>query len=157
MTLSRREFLKAGVAGSLAIGTGGLLSACGTGNTVKAFTASTVGKPRYGGTLRAGLTGGSTADTLDPLNAITNVDFSRIDNLYEPLIGLTPAAQPVNVLAEELTSNAKGTEWTLRVRQGITFHNGKTLTADDVIYTFQQILRPRRPPRPAWPRSTPRA
>jgi peptide/nickel transport system substrate-binding protein len=145
MTFSRREFLKAGLAGSLAIGTGGLLEACGTGNTVKAFTASAVGKPRYGGTLRAGLTGGSTADTLDPLNAITNVDFSRIDNLYEPLIGLTPAAQPVNVLAEELTSNAKGTEWTLRVRQGITFHNGKTLTADDVIYTFQQILNPKAP------------
>ena len=78
---------------------GGLLSGCGTGNTVKAFTTSTAGKPRRGGTLRAGLTGGSSADTLSPLNAITNVDFSRIDNLYEPLIGLTPAAQPVFVLA----------------------------------------------------------
>src|SRR5580698_11475906 len=117
MTLSRRDFLKTGLAGSLAIGAvgaGGLLSGCGTGNTVKAFTTSTAGKPRYGGTLRAGLTGGSTADTLDPLNAITNVDFSRIDNLYEPLIGLTPAAQPVNVLAEELTHNANATEWTVR-------------------------------------------
>ena len=145
MTFSRREFLKAGLAGSLAVGTGGLLSACGTGNTIKAFTSSTTGKPRYGGTLRAGLTGGSTADTLNPLNAITNVDFSRIDNLYEPLVGLTPAAQPVNVLAEELTSNAKATEWTIRIKQGITFHNGKTLSADDVIYTFRQILNPKAP------------
>jgi len=145
MTFSRREFLKAGLAGSLAVGAGGLLSACGTGNTIKAFTTSTVGKPRYGGTLRAGLTGGSTADTLDPLSAVTNVDFSRIDNLYEPLIGLTPDARPVYVLAEEVTPNAKATEWTIRVKQGITFHNGKTLTADDVIYTFQQILNPKTP------------
>jgi peptide/nickel transport system substrate-binding protein len=145
MTFSRREFLKAGLAGSLAVGTGGLLSACGTGNTIKAFTASHAGKPRYGGTLRAGLTGGSTADTLDPLSAVTNVDFSRIDNLYEPLIGLTPDAKPVYVLAEEVTPNAKATEWTIRVKQGITFHNGKTLTADDVIYTFQQILNPKTP------------
>ncbi len=145
MTFSRREFLKAGLAGSLAVGAGGLLSACGTGNTIKAFTTSTAGKPRYGGTLRAGLTGGSTADTLDPLSAVTNVDFSRIDNLYEPLIGLTPGAQPVYVLAEEVTPNAKATEWTIRVKQGITFHNGKTLTADDVIYTFQQILNPKAP------------
>ena len=73
------------------------------------------------------------------------MDFSRIDNLYEPLVGLTPEAQPVNVLAEELTPNAKATEWTVRVKQGITFHNGKTLTADDVIYTFQQILNPKAP------------
>jgi peptide/nickel transport system substrate-binding protein len=145
MTFSRREFLKAGLAGSLAIGTGGLLSACGTGNTIKAFTASTTGKPRYGGTLRAGLTGGSTADTLNPLNAITNVDFSRIDNLFEPLVGLTPDAQPVNVLAEELTPNAKATEWTVRIKHGVTFHNGKDLTADDVIYTFRQILNPKAP------------
>ena len=145
MTFSRRDFLKAGLAGSLAVGAGGLLSACGTGNTIKAFTTSTAGKPRYGGTLRAGLTGGSTADTLDPISAITNVDFSRIDNLYEPLIGLTPDAKPVYVLAEEVTPNAKATEWTIRVKQGITFHNGKTLTADDVIYTFQQILNPKTP------------
>jgi peptide/nickel transport system substrate-binding protein len=106
MTFSRRECL-AGLAGSLAVGAGGLLSACGTGNTIKAFTTSTTGKPRYGGTLRAGLTGGSTADTLDPVSAVTNVDFSRIDNLYEPLIGLTADAQPVYVLAEEVTPNAK--------------------------------------------------
>ena len=145
MTFSRREFLKAGLGGSVAVGAGGLLSACGTGNTIKAFTTSTAGKPRYGGTLRAGLTGGSTADTLDPISAITNVDFSRIDNLYEPLIGLTPDAKPVYVLAEEVTPNAKATEWTIRVKQGITFHNGKTLTADDVIYTFQQILNPKAP------------
>src|SRR5580700_3692895 len=145
MTFSRREFLKAGLAGSLAVGAGGLLSACGTGNTIKAFTTSTAGKPRMGGQLRAGLTGGSTADTLSPLNPITNVDFSRINNLYEPLVGLTPEALPVNVLAEELTPNAKATEWTLRIRQGITFHNGKPLTVDDVIYTFQQILNPKAP------------
>ena len=156
MNVSRREFLKAGLAGSLAVGAGGLLSACGTGNTIKPFTTAKVGKPQTGGQLRTGLTGGSTADTLSPLNPITNVDFSRINNLYEPLIGLTPEAQPVNVLAEEITPNAKATEWTVRIKQGITFHNGKPLTADDVIYTFRQILNPRPPgpPRPAWPRST---
>ena len=63
----------------------------------------------------------------------------------EPLIVLTPEAQPVVVLAEELTPNPKATEWTLRIKQGITFHNGKPLTVDDVIYTFQQILNPKAP------------
>ena len=149
MRVSRRDFLKTGLTlGAGGLLGGGLLSGCGTGNTVKAFTTSTAGKPRRGGTLRAGLTGGSSADTLDPLNAITNVDFSRIDNLYEPLVGLTPDAQPVFVLAEELTPNAKATEWTLRSASGITFHNGKDLTADDGIYTFRQILNPKAPAAP---------
>ena len=60
------------------------------------------------------------------------------------------------VLAEELTSNKDATEWTVRIKQGITFHNGKDLTADDIIYTFQTVLNPKAPgpPRPAWPPST---
>ena len=103
MRVSRRDFLKTGLtlgaAGAGGLLGGGLLSGCGTGNTIKAFTTSTAGKPGTGRHAAAGLTGGSTADTLDPLNAITNVDFSRIDNLYEPLVGLTPDAQPVFVLA----------------------------------------------------------
>jgi F0F1-type ATP synthase membrane subunit c/vacuolar-type H+-ATPase subunit K len=53
MTFSRRDFLKAGLAGSLAAGAGGLLSGCGTGNTIKAFTTSDAGRPRRGGQLRA--------------------------------------------------------------------------------------------------------
>src|ERR1035438_2325344 len=149
MTVSRRDFLKTGLtvgaAGAGGLLTGGLLSGCGTGHVTRATTMPAGGKPRMGGTLRAGLTGGSSADTLSPLNAITNVDFSRIDKLYEALIGLPPDAQPVFVLADELTPNAKATEWTLRVARGITFHNGKDLTADDVIYTFQQILNPKAP------------
>ena len=51
----------------------------------------------------------------------------------------------MNVLAEELTPNEDATEWTVRIKQGITFHNGKDLTADDVIYTFRTVLNPKAP------------
>jgi peptide/nickel transport system substrate-binding protein len=146
MDLSRREFVKTAVAGSLAAGAGGLLSGCGISAAPTASSAPVAsGPPRRGGTLRAAITGGSTADTLDPLDAITNADFSRVDNLYEPLVGLTPGAQPVLVLADEVTPNATATEWTVRLKPGITFHNGKDLTADDVIYTFQTIMNPKAP------------
>jgi peptide/nickel transport system substrate-binding protein len=71
MTVSRRDFLKSGLtlgaAGAGGLLTDGLLSGCGTGNVTRANTIPTAGKPRRGGTLRAGLTGGSSADTLDPL------------------------------------------------------------------------------------------
>ena len=75
MNFSRREFLKTGLAGSLAVGAGGVLSACGTGNTIKPFTVSNVGKPQTGGQLRAGRAGehrrdGRTRGIRDALNVI---------------------------------------------------------------------------------------
>jgi peptide/nickel transport system substrate-binding protein len=146
MDLNRRDFMKTAVRGSLALGSAGLLSSCGI-NTADISTAvhEASGPPRRGGTLRAAITGGSTADTLDPLSAVSNADFSRVNNLFEPLLALTPQAQATFVLAEELTPNATATEWTLRLKPGITFHNGKDLTADDVIYTFRTVLNPKAP------------
>jgi len=126
MDLSRRDFMKTAVTGSLALGSAGLLSSCGI-NTADISTAvhRASGPPKRGGTLRAAITGGSSADTLDPLSSVSNADFTRVNNLFEPLLGLTPQAQPVFVLADELTPNATATEWTLRLKSGITFHNGK--------------------------------
>lgn len=145
MDLSRRDFMRSAAAAGLATGAGGLLAACGASPSSGSAPSGASGSPKRGGTLRAAISGGSSADTLDPLNAITNADFARVNNLFEPLVGLTPNAQPVFVLAEELTPNSSATQWTLRVRKGVTFHNGKELTADDVIYTFQQILNPKAP------------
>jgi peptide/nickel transport system substrate-binding protein len=146
MDLSRRDFMKTAATGSLAIGSASLLSACGV--NAAAITAPVhraSGPPKRGGTLRAAITGGSSADTLDPLSSVSNADFARVNNLFEPLLGLTPDAQPVFVLADELTPNATATEWVLRLKPGITFHNGKSLTADDVIYTFRTVLNPKAP------------
>jgi len=43
-------------------------------------------------------------------------------------------------LAEEILSNDSATEWTFKIRKGVEFHDGKTLTADDVIYTMNRHL-----------------
>src|ERR1700678_4617842 len=78
MTVSRRDFLKTGMAaGAAGLLGGGLLSGCGTGNVIRANTVSTAGKPRQGGTLRAGLTGGPSAGTPGALKAITKGGFPR--------------------------------------------------------------------------------
>jgi peptide/nickel transport system substrate-binding protein len=143
MHLSRRDLVKAVVLGSVTGGAASQVSGCAGSSAPGSNPVTTTGAPTRGGTLRAAITGGSGADTLDPFNAITNADFSRVNSLYEPLVGLTAGAQPVFVLAEELTPNARATQWTLRIKPGITFHNGKQLTADDVIYTFRTILNPK--------------
>lgn len=143
MQLSRRDLLKAAMAGSAAGGAAGLLGGCGAASTLG--SASAGGKPKRGGTLWAAIIGGSGTDTVDPLNAVTNADFSRVNNIFEPLVGLSPDAQPVLILADELIPNGNATQWTLRLKRGITFHDGKELTADDVAYTFRTILDPKAP------------
>jgi peptide/nickel transport system substrate-binding protein len=39
--------------------------------------------------------------------------------------------------------NGDGTVWTFKLRTGVTFHNGASMTADDVVYTFQQLADPK--------------
>jgi peptide/nickel transport system substrate-binding protein len=46
------------------------------------------------------------------------------------------------VLAESWSPNKDGTVWTFKLRQGVKFHNGKTMTADDVVASFDRIADP---------------
>jgi peptide/nickel transport system substrate-binding protein len=126
--LSRRDFLKTTAAGGLALAAGDLLS-----GAPQALAAT----PKRGGTLRVGLTGGGPSETLKPLNALLATDTIRTYQLYDPLVIQAPDGTPTLYLADEITPNANATHWTIRVKKGVTFHDGKDLTADDVISSFQ--------------------
>jgi peptide/nickel transport system substrate-binding protein len=143
--LSRRGFLgaAAGVAGTVGMGT--VLSACG-GSSSGSSTASVLpaGKPKPGGTLTVGWIGGSSSDTIDGFNPITQIDYGRVPALFEQLVRWEPGGVQ-NKLAEEFSSNADGTVWTVRVRSGLTFHNGKPVTAEDLIFSFQHMLNVKTP------------
>jgi peptide/nickel transport system substrate-binding protein len=144
--LSRRRFLTGSTAALATLGAGGLLAACGsatpsTTTTSSPATSVATARPRRGGTLRAALSGGSSSDTLDAQQGINNVDFARILQLYNPLVGYTPDVVPELALAEEITPNANATVWTVRTKQGVLFHNGKELTADDVLFSINRIVR----------------
>jgi peptide/nickel transport system substrate-binding protein len=146
---SRRNFLgsAAGIAG--AVGAGTLLDACGSGGSSSSGTSTSstpsAGKPKHGGTLTVGFTGGSSADTVDGFNIYTSIDAARTSGLFEPLVAWNNLGQIENRLAEEFMPNASGTVWTIRLRSGLTFHNGKSVTADDLIFTFQRMLNPKTP------------
>ena len=71
---------------------------------------------------------------------MTIPDLARAPQLYNSLVQFQSNGQLKLALAEEITPNHNATLWTIRLRKGITFHNGKELTADDVIYTFQTAL-----------------
>lgn len=146
-TTSRREFLRTVGVGAAVIGAGGVLAACGasSGSSPATTQAPGAGTPKRGGTLRAALSGGGTSDTLNPLAPVDNVDFARIAQLFDPLAVVDKDGGIELRLAAEITPNADATAWTIRLRPGVTFHDGKDLTADDVIYTFQQMLNPKAP------------
>ena len=147
--LSRRGFLSGAAGASLA---GLALSACGrSGPSVSeveaaaAAQAADAGPPRRGGTLRLGVLGGSSSDSIDANDPVGYPDFARVAQLFDPLIQFDENAQPQLVLAEEIVPDATAQNWTIRLRPGITFHDGKPLTADDVIFTLRRILDPKNP------------
>src|ERR1700729_1457836 len=150
--MSRRTLLENTAKGGVALGAGTLLASCGSSSSPSSSTASAAGQtssaagtPKHGGTLHAGLTGGSSSDTTDPNTIVNNTDYARAANLYEGLVWLDANAQQYNRLAEEMTPNKDATVWTIRLRKGVTFHNGKDLTADDLIYSLKRVINPKSP------------
>ncbi len=80
--------------------------------------------------------------SMDPAILYSGGDAPYIYGVYERLVDVTPNFEVVPELAESWESNEDGTEWTFHLRQGVKFHDGSDLTADDVVYTFQRILDP---------------
>jgi peptide/nickel transport system substrate-binding protein len=152
VSITRRDALKRAASASVALGMGGALAACGSSSSGSSSssssisTASTdVAAPRRGGTLRIGLTGGSESDDLNPLSPLTLPANAYAQCLFDSLVIMTAAGQPQLQMAEEITPNKSATVWTIRLRTGIEFHDGREMTAQDVIYTFQQVFNPKAP------------
>src|SRR6266851_1529453 len=135
--MTRRELMVRATAFGLSTSAiAAVLAACAAGGSA---SPTPTAKPRAGGTLRVGLSGGSSSDTLDPHQGLTYLDTARANSIYQPLLQLNAAAQTEMVLAQEISPHGSTSNWIIRLRPGVTFHNGKDLTADDVIFTFQRV------------------
>jgi peptide/nickel transport system substrate-binding protein len=113
---------------------GGLLVGCGGdgGGT----PAADDGKPRQGGRLRAAFAG-SSAESASVIQATaTPVDYVRARIVWDT-IGEIDGSKPVWRVAESVEPNDDATVWTVRLRDGITFSDGKALTADDVLFSLK--------------------
>src|SRR5262245_23401958 len=126
--LTRRDVVKAGAAGALLIGGGGLLRA---GDAVGAAARS-----RSGGVLHVGIAGGGPTDSFVGGMLKGPSATTRGQVFYETLVWLDGRFKLHNWLVEELTPNATGTKWTARLRPGLEFHNGKTVTPEDVLFSM---------------------
>ncbi|CAH0128702.1 Periplasmic dipeptide transport protein [Agrobacterium fabrum] len=130
---TRRELLHMMLAGGVALSAGSTI----LGRASKAVAAT----PVSGGSLKAAGWSSSTADTLDPAKASLSTDYVRCCALYNRLTFLDVSGTPQMELAESIeTKDAK--TWTVKLRSGVTFHDGKSLTADDVVYSLKRHLDP---------------
>lgn len=94
------------------------------------------GKPQSGGTLKLGMSGGATSDSLDPR---TLTDWVPVNICYQVMNGLVEIDENNKAIPELLESweaQPGAKEWVFNVRRGVTFSNGKTLDADDIIYSI---------------------
>ena len=138
VALDRRQFLRGVTVAGAAVGASSLIAACSGSSSTKA--ASTIGTTvrKRGGDLKVGLSGSDGEDTLDPHAAETFIDSARAQALYQPLLQMNAQALSEMVLAETITPTT-ASEWIIKLRSGISFHSGKPLTAEDVIYTFRRV------------------
>lgn len=125
--LSRRAFLGRAVALGASAALAGSLAD-------RAFAQS----PVKGGILKAGLRGGASSDSLDPALISSQLPINFCKMWGEFLARMTPNAELENLIAEEFGASDKGRIWTIKIRDGIEFHNGKTVTAEDVAATLKR-------------------
>lgn len=91
-----------------------------------------------GGTIKVGVQGGSTTDSLDPATADNDTAVQLIRLWGEPLVELAPEGGLEPKVAESYSSTPDAKTWTFKIRKGITFSNGKPVTPKDVLATLQR-------------------
>jgi len=131
---TRRDMLGfMGAAGASALFAGSVL-----GSATQAYAET----PKRGGRLILADDASGPEDTLDPILATSSIDYVRLRQFYGSLTRLNAKLQVDPELAVEFMPNADATEWTFRLREGVEFHDGQTMTADDVIYSMNRHMGP---------------
>ncbi len=126
--LSRRDFIGRAIAlGASAVAVNSLVLGA------EALAAETAQK---GGTLRLGLGGGSTTDSLNPLSWNDSVMIDVGFGLFNGLVENSAENRPVPELAEKYEPKDGAKTWIFTLRKGVMFHNGKEFDADDAVYSL---------------------
>ena len=143
--ITRRQALQNGAIGGGFLLGGGWLIGCGGDDRKAATQQATEGAIRRGGDLRIGVAGGGAGDSLDAHSPPADPDVARVMQLYEPLATRNAEYETEMVLAEEITPDANAGSWTIRLKPDLVFHDGRPVTADDVLFTLRRITDAKEP------------
>jgi peptide/nickel transport system substrate-binding protein len=126
--MNRRDFLgRAAAIGVSATFANSLLS-----------SAALAQGPQKGGTLKAGMQGGESTNSLDPASWQSQVPYKFGRQWGEQLVQMSPEGEVKPALAEEWGASDDAKVWTFKIRKGVEFHNGKEMTPDDVLATMER-------------------
>jgi peptide/nickel transport system substrate-binding protein len=128
LKIGRRGLLQSGAA--IAMLSAGVLSA----------SDAHAQEPVRGGTLRLGFSADPAG--FDPAQGPSGMSHVVIEQIFSTLMSLDEEALPYPDLTESYEVSEDGLEYTFRLRDGVTFHNGDPLTSEDVKYTFDRLRDP---------------
>ncbi|MGE0213191.1 MAG: ABC transporter substrate-binding protein [Parvibaculaceae bacterium] len=121
--ISRRTFME----GALALGATVPAATAFWSHSVAAAT------PTKGGRFRVGLDDGNTTDTLDPATYASRFMITMAHTFQNFLTEIAPDNTVMGELAESWDVTPDARKWTLKLRKGVEFHNGKTFDANDAV------------------------
>ena len=125
--ISRRDFMQKAAAMGLAAAVPGAL-----------LSTAAHAAPKRGGHLRVATVQGSSTDQLDPTQLTSGHTNFLFSSVHSCLTEVRPDGQLAPLLAESFEPGADASEWIFKLRKGVEFHNGKTVTADDVIASLER-------------------
>lgn len=117
-----------------------ILSGCGNKEDKSAETSvssqENASTPTYGGSIVVGIT--NDLDSLDPHKAVAAGTKEVLFNIFEGLVKPDSNGNLVPAVAKEYEISEDGTKYTFILKDGVRFHNGETVTADDVVYSIKR-------------------
>ena len=129
--ISRREFM-------------GRVAALGVTTALATTMLSQAGigaEPKKGGSAKFGLPHGATTDTMDPGNYLdTGTQVPFWGAMSNSLTEVDAKGNIVGDLAETMEPTNDTKKWVFKLRKGLTFHNGKDVTANDVVASFRHHM-----------------
>ncbi|WP_055567067.1 ABC transporter substrate-binding protein [Streptomyces atriruber] len=136
----RRSFLKyTGALGAAAAVTT-TLSACSSGPE---STNETGDGGQGGSSTLTAVIGYGNDGSWDPTQTASAFAMAGNEHIYEGLLGTDPITrEPYAALATGIPGDLKATTWKFTLRPGAKWHDGKPVTADDVVFVFERILDP---------------
>jgi|SoiMethySBSTD1v2_1073268.scaffolds.fasta_scaffold23893_4 peptide/nickel transport system substrate-binding protein len=144
--ITRREFVRRGTVVGMSIPLVSFLAAaCGGGGggetTGGGTTPTATGAVQAGGNIRVAIIQPATEP--NPIIVKDEGGAGLLGSTGEFLSFSNEQLELEPRLAESWEPNADGTEWTFKIRQGVTFHSGATMTANDVKTTFETLVNPK--------------
>ena len=91
--------------------------------------------------------------TLDPSKDTSPIGLNLFKNAYEQLADITVAGDVAPLIATSWEASPDSKVWTFKIRQGLKFHDGSPVTAEDVVWSYQKILADKKSPNQVYLRS----